>query len=38
MLLKFAKNKKEGLNRQEFSELLSYVGLGADPNLADKLF
>jgi len=26
------------MNRNEFSELLNYVGLGADPNLSDKLF
>lgn len=26
------------MNRSEFQELLSYVGLGADINLADKLF
>jgi Ca2+-binding EF-hand superfamily protein len=37
-MLKFARNKKEGMNREEFGELLSFVGLGADPNLADKLF
>jgi len=37
-MLKFARNKKDGMNRNEFGELLSYVGLGADANLADKLF
>lgn len=37
-MLKFARGKKEGMNREEFGELLSYVGLGADENLADKLF
>jgi len=26
------------MNREEFGELLSFVGLGADENLADKLF
>jgi len=31
-------NQKEGMNRQEFGELLSYVGLGAEENLGDKLF
>lgn len=38
MMLKFASKRKEGMNREEFGELLSFVGLGADPNLADKLF
>ena len=49
LMLKFAKNKvkrynlqnfnqKEGMNRTEFGELLSYVGLGADSHLGDKLF
>jgi Ca2+-binding EF-hand superfamily protein len=32
------KEKKNGMNKEEFIELLSYVGLGADINLADKLF
>jgi len=36
--VKFIKNKKEGLDKNEFQELLSYVGLGADKNLAEKLF
>jgi len=26
------------MNKDEFSELLSYVGLGGDKNLGDKLF
>jgi len=26
------------MDRAEFGELLSYVGLGADQNLGDKLF
>lgn len=26
------------MNRTQFAELLSYVGLGADENLTDKLF
>lgn len=26
------------MDKEEFSELLSYVGLGADKNLAEKLF
>ena len=30
--------QKNGMNRQEFGELLSYVGLGADQNLGNKLF
>eukprot|EP00825_Cyclidium_porcatum_P047053 TRINITY_DN7552_c0_g1_i1.p1 TRINITY_DN7552_c0_g1~~TRINITY_DN7552_c0_g1_i1.p1 ORF type:complete len:433 (-),score=83.37 TRINITY_DN7552_c0_g1_i1:31-1329(-) len=38
LMMKFAKGKKGGMNRQEFGELLSYVGLGADENFADKLF
>ncbi|KAL4455720.1 hypothetical protein ABPG74_003130 [Tetrahymena malaccensis] len=38
LMLKFAKNKKEGMDRAEFGELLSYVGLGAEQNLGDKLF
>ncbi|KRX00947.1 hypothetical protein PPERSA_09553 [Pseudocohnilembus persalinus] len=38
LMLKYARAKKDGMNRQEFGELLSYVGLGADNNLADKLF
>jgi len=29
-MLKFARNKKDGMNRVEFGELLSFVGLGAD--------
>jgi hypothetical protein len=29
-MLKFAKQRKGGMNRAEFCELLSYVGLGAD--------
>ena len=37
-MLKFAKGKNTGMNRKDFGELLSYVGLGADENLADKLF
>mmetsp|Transcript_17718 Transcript_17718/g.1566 ORF Transcript_17718/g.1566 Transcript_17718/m.1566 type:complete len:91 (+) Transcript_17718:445-717(+) len=37
-MLKYARGKKGGMNRAEFGELLSYVGLGADENLADKLF
>lgn len=37
-MLRFARGKKGGMNRDEFGELLSYVGLGADENLADKLF
>lgn len=37
-LKKFAQGKTEGMNREEFGILLSYVGLGADENLADKLF
>ena len=26
------------MSRQEFGELMSFVGLGGDANLADKLF
>lgn len=37
-MLKFARKKKGGMHRIDFGELLSFVGLGADPNLADKLF
>lgn len=33
-----SKESGEGLNRQEFGDLMSYVGLGGDKNLADKLF
>lgn len=37
-LVKFAKHKKGGLNHKEFQELLSFVGLGSDTNLGEKLF
>lgn len=37
-MIKFAKHKHNGLNHKEFQELLSYVGLGADANLGEKLF
>ena len=37
-MLKYAKGKPDGMNRAEFGELLSYIGLGADDNLVDKLF
>jgi len=30
LMLKHAKNKKDGMSREEFGDLLSSVGLGAD--------
>ncbi|CAD8187938.1 unnamed protein product [Paramecium octaurelia] len=37
-IIQKAKDKKEGMNKEEFSELLNSVQLGADRNLAEKLF
>ena len=37
-MLKFARKKTGGMDRFDFQELLSFVGLGADPSLGDKLF
>ncbi|KAM3135325.1 hypothetical protein pb186bvf_012623 [Paramecium bursaria] len=38
LMIKYAKNKKEGMDKNDFQELLSYVGLGTDPHLTEKLF
>ncbi|EGR29033.1 hypothetical protein IMG5_165020 [Ichthyophthirius multifiliis] len=37
-ILRHARSKSDGMNRQEFGDLLTLVGLGADINLGDKLF
>lgn len=36
MMVKYAKKKQNGLNKAEFTDMLSMVGLGGD--MADKLF